>query len=274
MKSKMHKRGPHLTGEVHKAATGILGLDRITGGGWPRGQTTLIEGGPGSGKTVLALQSIVNGARLYNEPGIFVAFEERTKRLIENASRFGWDLPALQRKKLFFLDAHVKSDLVLSGGFDLSGMLAQLAAKADEMGAKRIAFDAVDVVLTMLNDRQTEQREILRLNDWLLAREMTSIITCKRREDGSILEPYGFMQFMVDCALILRHDVVQSVSQRSLRVFKYRGSGFEENECPFLIGSHGLDVADTWHLDRTSGSASSKRISSGVKRLDAVLGGG
>jgi circadian clock protein KaiC len=271
---RIRRQGPFLVDDLKKAPTGIAGLDRITGGGLPCGLTTLIEGGPGSGKTVLALQTIVNGARLFNEPGIFVAFEERSTRLIANASRLGWDLKALQRKKLFFLDAHVRSDLVIAGGFDFAGMLAILAAKADEMGAKRIVFDAVDVVLTLLNDPQIEQREIYRLNEWLLERDMTSMITCKRTEAGTILEPLGFMQFMVDCSVILRHDVVQSVSQRSLRVLKYRGSAFEENESPFLIGRNGLDVADTWLLDRNSHPVSNKRVSSGVRRLDSVLGGG
>jgi circadian clock protein KaiC len=257
-----------------KAPTGIGGLDQITGGGLPRGNATLLEGGAGSGKTVLAMQSLVNGARHYNEPGIFVAFEESSKRIIANAAKFGWDLPDLQRKKLFFLDAQPRIDLVQSGNFDLTGMLAALSAKADELGAKRIVFDAVDMVLTLLNDPKAEQREVYRLHEWLLSRQMTAIITCKRDSAGMITPPFGFMQFMVDCAVILKQEVVQSVSQRSLRVQKYRGSAFEENESPFLIGSTGIEVADTWLLDRTSGPVSSKRVSSGVKRLDAVLGGG
>lgn len=257
-----------------KAPTGIPGLDQITGGGLPRGNATLLEGGAGSGKTVLAMQSLVNGARHYNEPGIFVAFEESSKRIIANAAKFGWDLPDLQRKKLFFLDAQPRIDLVQSGNFDLTGMLAALSAKADEIGAKRIVFDAVDMVLTLLNDPKAEQREVYRLHEWLLKRQLTAIITCKRDSAGMITPPFGFMQFMVDCAVILKQDVVQSVSQRSLRVMKYRGSAFEENESPFLISSTGVEVADTWLLDRASGPVSSKRVSCGVKRLDAVLGGG
>src|SRR5271167_2134264 len=125
----------------NKAMTGIVGLDEITGGGWPRESATLIEGGPGTGKTVLALQSLVNGARFFDEPGIFVACEESSKRVIANAAKFGWDLPALQRKRLFFLDAQPKADLIQSGSFDLFGMLAALTAKAKAMKARRIVFD-------------------------------------------------------------------------------------------------------------------------------------
>jgi circadian clock protein KaiC len=240
----------------------------------PRGRTTLIEGGAGSGKTVLALQSLVNGALLFNEPGIFVAFEESSKRLIAHAAKFGWDLPSLQRKKLFFLDAQPNPELIRSGGFDLDGMLAALAAKADEMKASRIVFDALDMVLTLLNDPIAERREIYRLHDWLIARRLTSIITCKRSPDGTILPPLAFMQFMVDCALSLKHEIVEGVSQRNLRVMKYRGSAFEENESPFVITARGLDVASMWMEDRSNGHFSNRRISSGVKRLDSVLGGG
>ena len=259
---------------MEKAPTGIAGLDQITGGGWPRGYATMIEGGSGSGKTVLALQTLVNGARRFKEPGIFVAFEESSRRIIANAAKFGWDLPALQRKKLFFLDAHPKADLILSGSFDLSGMLAALSAKVEDIGAKRIVFDAVDMVLTLLNDPQIERHEVYRLHEWLLAKELTAIITCKRSEDGLIQAPLGFMQFMVDCAVVLKHDIVQTVSQRSLRVLKYRGSAFDENESPFLIGAVGVEVADTWLLDRVPGPVSNQRVSCGVPRLDAVLGGG
>jgi len=257
-----------------KAMTGIVGLDEITGGGWPRESATLIEGGPGTGKTVLALQSLVNGARYFEEPGIFVACEENSKRVIANAAKFGWDLMALQRKKLFFLDAQPKADLIQSGTFDLLGMLAVLTAKAEEMKAKRIVFDAVDVLLNLLNDPQAERREAYRLHEWLQARRLAAIITCKRDAGEPIQARFGFLQFMVDCAVLLKHDLVQGISQRSLRVLKYRGSSFDENESQFLIGRSGLEVADTWLVERALTPVSNKRVSSGVKRLDTVLGGG
>ncbi len=211
---------------------------------------------------------------MFNEPGIFVAFEESSKRIVVNAAKFGWDLPALQERKLFFLDAHPDPDLVLSGTFDLAGLLAGLGAKADEMKAQRIVFDAIDVVVTLLNDPLAQRREIQRLHNWLLARELTALVTCKRNLDGTIQPPLDFMQFMVDCDIILRHDVVQGISQRNMRVVKYRGSSFEENEAPFAIGRAGLDVARRWLSDRAAVEAPKPRISSGIERLDAVLGGG
>ncbi|HEX6642203.1 MAG TPA: ATPase domain-containing protein, partial [Thermoanaerobaculia bacterium] len=161
----------------------------MTGGGLPRGRTTLLVGGSGSGKTILALQFLVNGTQQHDEPGIFVAFEETPARLIANAETFGWSLPELQQQnKLYFLDAQPAHDLVQSGNFDLSGMLAALGAKVDELGAKRIVFDALDIVLALLPDAAAQRREIYRLHAWLLARELTGIVTLKADSDdgGSI----------------------------------------------------------------------------------------
>lgn len=259
-----------------KAPTGITGLDEMTGGGLPRGRTTLLVGGSGSGKTILALQFLVNGVQLYNEPGIFVAFEETPGRIIANAETFGWDLADLQRGKLFFMDAQPPYDLVQSGTFDLTGMLAALGAKASAMKAGRIVFDALDIVLSLLPDPAAQRREIYRLHEWLLEHEMTGIITLKAGgfEAGSISEPFGFIQFMVDCAVVLNHRVVLGVSQRNLRVQKYRGSSFDENESPFLIGKGGFEVAVSRTLGRGQAEVTSERVSSGVERVDTMLGGG
>jgi len=260
-----------------KAPTGITGFDEITGGGLPRGRTTLLVGGPGSGKTILALQFLVHGAQDCREPGIFVAFEETSRRIVANAQSFGWQLAELQRKKLFFMDAQPLPDLVRSGDFDLSGMLAALEVQIKEMRARRIVFDALDVVLALLPDPAARRREIYRLHEWLLARELTGIITAKAGGDEAssvILQPFGFMQFMVDCAVILNHSVVLGVSHRNLRVQKYRGSGFDENESPFLIGNRGLEVAVARTPSRVDAQVSNERVSSGVQRLDTMLGGG
>lgn len=259
---------------VSKAPTDIPGLDDITGGGLPRGRTTLLEGGPGCGKTVFALQTLVNGARHHREPGIFVAFEENSRRIIANAATFGWDLPALQREGLFFLDAQPSPELIQSGSFDLGGLLAALDAKVEAMGARRIAFDALDIVLTLLADPVTVRREVYHLHEWLLKRELTAMITHKAGFANSTEQLFDFMQFMVDCSLVLVHEVVEGVSQRHLRVIKYRGSSFEENAAPFVIGGSGIEVAYARGQDHSRAPVTSERVSSGVERLDNMLGGG
>jgi circadian clock protein KaiC len=266
-----------LVSTPNKAPTGIAGFDEITGGGLPRGRTTLLVGGPGSGKTILALQFLVHGAQHCKEPGIFVAFEETSQRIVGNADSFGWELAALLKRKLVFLDAQPPPDLVQSGDFDLSGMLAALEAQIKESGALRIVFDALDVVLALLPDPATKRREIYRLHEWLLSRELTGIITAKAGGDEAsalIQQPFGFMQFMVDCAVILNHSVTHGISHRNLRVQKYRGSSFDENESPFLIGNSGMVVDAASARVRVDAQVSNERVSSGVERLDTMLGGG
>lgn len=218
-----------------KARTGIEGFDEITNGGLPRGRTTLLEGGPGSGKTIMGLQSLVNGARLDNESGIFVAFEESSDRIMANAEKFGWNLAELQKKKLFFLNAQPTPNLFQSGSFDRSGMLAAFEAKAREIKAKRIVFDAVDVVLALLQDPVAERREAYRLHEWLLARGFTAIITSKAHgyEGHEVYRPQmRFMQFMVDCSVTLNHEVIEGISQRNLRVvFRQPSHGWIDQGC-------------------------------------------
>ncbi|MEO8361611.1 MAG: ATPase domain-containing protein, partial [Vicinamibacteria bacterium] len=168
-----------------KAPTGIRGFDEISGGGLPRGRTTLIVGGPGSGKTIFGLEFLVTGAREDKQPGIFVAFEEASKRIASNAASFGWGLDELTPKSLAFIDAQPSPDLVQSGEFDLGGMLAMLEAKVRQMKARRIVFDALDIVLSLLPDAATKRREVYRLHEWLLAHELTAVVTAKAGGDDA-----------------------------------------------------------------------------------------
>src|SRR2546423_3433920 len=184
-----------------KIATGILGFDDLSRGGLPRRRTTLLKGGPGSGKTVFALQCLVNAVRMRRERGIFVAFEESTRQIVANAATFDWGLAALMKRKLFSLDARLSPEVVHSGEFDLSGMLAMLEAKKKEIGAGWIVFDGIDVLLTLLRDPAAEMREIYRIRDWLADNEMTAIITAKTEGGVSDSVNYDFMQFMVDCVV-------------------------------------------------------------------------
>jgi circadian clock protein KaiC len=260
-----------------KSSSGILGFDQITRGGLPQGRTTLLVGGPGSGKTIFAAQFLVHGARVCNEPGIFVAFEESPKRIVTNFEGFGWDLASLQKHKLFFLDARPMPNLVQSGNFDISGMLASLEVKAKKMGARRIVFDAIDVLLALLPNQAAIRLEMHRLHEWLMDHKLTGLITAKVGEDDTRdagLQALSFMQFMVDCSIILNHRVDLGVSQRNLRVQKYRGSSHSEDETPFVISKTGFNVAISRALGHAEKRVTGERVSSGVKRLDTMLGGG
>jgi circadian clock protein KaiC len=252
--------------------TGIQGFDEITDGGLPRSRSTLVMGGPGCGKTVFALQSLVNGAHGTREAGLFVAFEESTGQIVANAATFGWDIPALTKKKLFFLDARLAPEVVKAGEFDLAGMLAVLKAKADEIQAKRIVFDGIDVLLTLLDDPFVERREIYRIRDWLAQTGLTGILT-QKTGGKEVDERYNFLQFMVDCVVVLRHQVVDGSAFRNLRVVKYRGSGFSGDEFPITLTSEGLQLTNRGPTELQY-KVTDERISSGLTRLDKMLHGG
>jgi len=266
----MKINSPHVV--VTKVLTGIQGFDEITDGGLPRGRTSLVMGGPGCGKTVFALQSLVTGANKRKEAGIFVAFEESTRQIVANAATFGWDLPALAKKKLFFLDAQLSPEVVKAGEFDLVGMLNVLQAKADELQAKWIVFDGIDVLLSLLDDPVAERREIYRIRDWLFHNELTGIITQKVSGIDSD-HRYTFLQFMVDCVVVLRHQVVNGSAFRNLRVMKYRGSGFAADEFPITLTSEGMQLTNRGPTEFQY-EVTDERISTGLPRLDSMLHGG
>jgi circadian clock protein KaiC len=256
-----------------KLATGIPGFDELSGGGLPRNRTTLVKGGPGSGKTVFALQTLANAIRLRQEPGLFVAFEESPRHITANAATFDWGLPGVKASKLFFLDAHLSPEVVQSGEFDLTGMLAMLEAKKDEMGARWIVLDGIDVLLTLLQDPVAEMREIYRIRDWLADNELSALITAKVDGASSEVVSYGFMQFMVDCVIGLERRIEYGVALHRIEIRKYRGSDFVAGEYPVSFGPSGMEVGAPEPTEIRH-EASSERLSAGFERLDTMLGGG
>ncbi len=255
-----------------KLSSGIPGFDALSYGGLRPNRTTLLIGGPGAGKTIFALQTLVNAARERNEPGIFVAFEETTEQIIADAASFDWNLAALAKNKLFFLEAHLSPDVVQSGEFDLRGMLAMLKAKQEEIGARWIVFDGIDVLLTLLQNPIAEMREIYRIRDWLADNAINAIVTAKigRSETAG---HYDFMQFMMDCVIRLSRRQEHGIALHRIEITKYRGSDFVAGEHPLSFGSSGMEVGAPEPPEITH-AASSERVSAGFERLDRMLGGG
>lgn len=255
-----------------KVPSGIEGFDAITGGGLPRGRTCILMGGPGSGKTVFALQTLINGVRLYGERGIFVAFEENSRNVIANAASFGWDLPG--QDKLSFMDAGMSPDIVQTGRFDVSGLLSGIRSRFAENHATRIVFDSIDVLLSLLDDPFTERQELYRIQDWLAVNGVTGIVTTRAcRSDLSTAGGNDFLEYMADCVVHLDQQVTGGVAHRNLRVAKYRGSPIYEGVFPFIMGAGGIEVAAPIPSEMRF-SSSSERISAGVERLDTMLDGG
>ena len=259
---------------LKKIASGIEGFDDITMGGLPEGRTTLLMGGPGCGKTVLALQILVHGATHLGTPGIFVAFEESAGRVSANGETFGWNMRELEKKGLFFVDACIRPGVVRAGAFDLTALLAGLEAKAHEMGAKTIVFDAIDVLLSMLGDPMLECRELYRIHEWLARLELTGLFTTKVEDNQpATAQRYGFMPFMADCAVLLSQRLADWVTVRTIRVLKYRGSPHALNEVPFVIGAVGIEVGSSNGV-HPEPQPFAERISTGLERLDDMIGGG
>jgi len=257
-----------------KVPTGISGFDDLGFGGLPLHRVSLLKGGPGSGKTVFALQSLVHAARVRNEPGIFVAFEESTRQILANGAGFDWGLAALARSRLFFLDANLSPDVVQSGEFDLGGTLAMLQAKKEQIGARWIVFDGIDVLLTLLHNPISEMREIHRLRDWLADSGFDAAIITAKVDDGRPgLRNYGFLEFMADCVVRFERRLEFGVALHRIQITKFRGSDFAPGEFPVSFGPGGMDVDGPEPLEIRQ-VASSERVSVGVGRLDTMLGGG
>jgi circadian clock protein KaiC len=256
-----------------KAPTGIKGLDDVTGGGLPRGRTTLIAGGAGSGKTLLGVEFLVHGALDHGEPGVLLAFEESAADLSANVASLGYDLDRMQADGLLMIDAFRldRAEVVETGAYDLDGLFIRLGYAVDAIGAKRVVLDSIEVLFAALDNEATVRAELRRLFRWLKARGLTAVVTGEKG-DGLITR-HGIEEYVSDCVITLDHRVHEQISTRRLRVVKYRGSVHGTDEFPFLITDRGLVVLPltSAHLDY---DASSERISTGVPRLDHMLGGG
>jgi circadian clock protein KaiC len=255
-----------------KCPTGIQGLDEITGGGLPRGRPTLVCGSAGCGKTVLAMEFLVRGALMYDEPGLFVCFEERTEDLVQNFASLGFDLEALTLQGKFVTDyVHVEPNQTEeTGEFDLEGLFIRLGASIDAIGAKRVALDTIETLFGGFSNQAILRAELRRLFQWLKDRGVTAIITGERGD--ATLTRYGLEEYVADCVIVLDNRITDEVITRRLRVLKYRGSAHGGNEYPFLIDEDGISVLPMTSLGLQH-TVSKDRASSGIPRLDTLLGG-
>ncbi len=256
-----------------KTATGIAGLDDLTWGGLPTGRTTLVCGGPGCGKTLLAATFLVNGAMLFDEPGVLMSFEESSDDLLLNVASLGYDLARLVAQKKLAMDyvRVERSEIEESGEYDLEGLFVRLGHAIDSVGAKRVVLDTLEVLFAGLGDTLLLRAELRRLFAWLKARKVTAIITAEQG-DG-LLTRFGLEEYVSDCVLLLDNRVSNQITTRRLRVIKYRGSAHGTNEYPFLIDAQGISVLPVTSAGLEH-SASSVVVSTGIAGLNQMLGVG
>jgi len=258
---------------IKKSLTGIDGFDELTLGGLPTGRPTLVCGSAGCGKTLFASTFLLNGAREFDEPGLFVTFEERPSDIVSNVASLGFEMDKLVEEGKILIE-HIAvdpSELAEIGDYDLEGLFLRLELAIDQVGAKRIVLDTIESLFSAFTNPAILRAEIRRLFDWLKERGMTTVITGERG-DGTLTRQ-GLEEYVSDCVLLLDHRVNNQVSTRRLRIVKYRGTAHGTNEYPFLIDRDGFSVLPVSSLGLNH-KVSDDRIASGVEDLDAMIAGG
>ncbi len=260
------------TKTLPKSPTSIQGFDEITGGGLPKGRPTLVCGGAGCGKTLFAIEFLVRGATVYNEPGVFISFEETEKELTANVTSLGFDLSDLIKRKMIWLE-HVhleRGEIEQNGEYDLKGLFVHIHNAIESIGAKRVVLDTIESLFSELPNPTAVRTELRRLFSWLKKKNVTTIVTGEKG-DGALTRQ-GLEEYVSDCVIVLDHRVTDQSSIRRLRIVKYRGSTHGTNEYPFLIDEDGFSVLPVTSIGLNHIS-SKERISSGIPRLDTMLSG-
>lgn len=257
---------------LRKVPSGLRGLDEITGGGLPGGRPTLVCGGPGSGKTLLAVGFLARGALHDSEPGVLVSFDERIPELETNNESLGVNLADLRRRKLIAMDyVHLdRQSIVETGEFDLEGLFIRLGHAVGEVKAKRVVLDSLDTLFAGIPNEAILRAELRRLFGWLKDRELTTVITAERGDGG--LTRHGIEEYVSDCVILLDNRIQDELATRRLRIVKYRGSSHGGNEYPFLIEKTGLTLLPVTSIGLAH-KVSSERLGSGIAGLDQMLEG-
>ena len=251
-----------------KSPTGIHGLDDITGGGLPKNRPTLLLGNPGCGKTIMAMEFIVNGIILFNEPAVFIAFEERSEELISNVKSLGYDLEEyIAANKLYLEDVRIHQEVTQSGNYTIEGLFVRLEQAIKKVKAKRIVLDSLDALFNSL-DYKILRSEFIKLFSWLKEKKVTAIVTGETGD--AFLTRYGLEEYVADCVIALDNRVTNQITTRRLRIIKYRGATHGNNEYPFIIEEKGITVFPIIS-EAFQQKSSSERISSGIKDLDEML---
>jgi circadian clock protein KaiC len=260
------------TPALAKCPTGIQGLDEVTQGGLPKGRTTLVCGSAGCGKTLLAIEFLIHGVCDYDDPGVFMSFEETAEELSQNVQSLGYDLDDLiGRNKLAVDYVHIsRSEIEETGEYDLEGLFVRLSYAISSLGAKRVVLDSIETLFSGLSDSAILRSELRRLFRWLKDQGVTAIITGERGEGA--LTRHGLEEYVSDCVILLDHRVTEQISTRRLRVVKYRGSVHGTNEYPFLIDAQGINVLPITSIGLDHQSTE-ERVSTGIAALDEMLEG-
>ena len=267
----IHTKAPALP-TLPKLLTGIDGLDQVTAGGLPKGRTTLVCGGAGSGKTLLGMEFLLRGILQYDQGGVCLAFEENSEELAANFASLGYDIDKLIAEKKLIID-HIDVDrkqMVETGEFDLDPIFIRLEAAIRATKAQRVLLDTLEVLFAGFTNQSIIRSELRRMFHWLKERGVTAVVTC---ESGmNTLTRHGLEEYVADCVIMLDHRVNEQISTRRLRIVKYRGTTHGTNEYPFLMDRGGITVVPITALGLDH-AASTERVSTGIAGLDEMMKG-
>jgi circadian clock protein KaiC len=260
---------------VQKIRTMIEGFDDISHGGLPVGRTTLVSGTSGTGKTLLAVQFLYHGITYFDEAGVFVTFEESPTDIIKNACSFGWDLQQLINEgKLFILDASPDPEgQEVVGNFDLSALIERIQYAIRKYKAKRVSVDSITAIFQQYDAASVVRREIFRLVARLKQVGVTTVMTTERVEEYGSVARFGVEEFVSDNVVIVRNVLEGERRRRTMEILKLRGTTHMKGEYPFTMTSQGINIFPLGAMRLTQRS-SNARVSSGVKTLDEMCGGG
>ena len=258
--------------QLQKCPTGIKGFDEITEGGLPKNRTTLISGSAGSGKTLLGIDFLINGAIQFKEPGVFMSFEETEDELYTDVDSLNLDLQGLvSQNKILIEYVILERKDIQETDFNLEGLFVRLENAIDSIGAKRVVLDSIESIFASIKDVGILRLEIKRLFRWLKEKQVTAIVTGEPVQEA--YTRHGLEQYISDCIILLDNRVSQQIAIRRIRVVKYRGSKHGTNEYPFVIDSDGLSVIPITSagLDQPG---TPEKVSTGIPSLDKLFRGG
>lgn len=261
---------------VLRIETGIEGFDTISRGGLPEGRSTLLSGTAGSGKTIFGCQFLASGIERYDQNGIFITFEEPPEDIRRNLHSFGWPIKQWEDENRWtFID--VSPDVTqeqVTGEFDLSALVVRIKNIVERTGASRITIDSLSGIYNLFVDKERVRQELYRIIQTVNDLGLTTILTAERLEGEGQLSRYGVEQFVSDNVVILRNELDDEMRRRTLEILKFRGCDHNKGEYPYaIVENEGIEVVGT-HSRKQGSGASTKRVGTGIDKLDEMTNGG